>query len=104
MRTAFSEEDSERLFGLARRESGTEVAMYLMGDGVLCARRDQEGYHSDGIKEALRNGAKIRAGLRDLRARGITTGELVTGIEPVEDLEGMLIEDVMEDAGRVFSW
>ncbi|MDD1768345.1 MAG: DsrE family protein [Methanomassiliicoccales archaeon] len=104
MRTAFSEEDSERLFGLARCEPGTEVAIYLIGDGVLCARKGQKGYHSDAIEEALRNGAKMRACLRDLRARGIPTEELVKGIEPVEDLEGMLIEDVMENAGRVFSW
>ncbi len=104
MRTAFSEEDSERLFGAVRHVVGSDVAVYLLGDGVLCGKKGQKGYHADGIKEALSKGAKVWACSRDLRARGIPLGEIETGIEVTDDLEGIFIEDAMENAGRVFSW
>ncbi|MDD1773512.1 MAG: DsrE family protein [Methanomassiliicoccales archaeon] len=104
MRTAFSEEDSGRLFGLIRHAVGSNIAIYLLGDGVLLARKGQKGYHADGINEALSKGAKVFACSRDLRARGIPSGEIEAGIEATDDLEGIFIEDAMENAGRVFSW
>jgi len=52
----------------------------------------------------LRKGAQLRACARDLRARGIRPEDVESGIEVVEDLEGVLIEDVMEHEGRVVSW
>ncbi|MDD1768716.1 MAG: DsrE family protein [Methanomassiliicoccales archaeon] len=104
MRTSSSEEDSGRLFGLIRRAVGSDIAIYLLGDGVLLARKGQKGYHADGINEALNKGAKVFACSRDLRARGILSGEIEAGIEATDDLEGVFIEDSMEKAGRVFSW
>jgi sulfur relay protein TusB/DsrH len=104
MRASFSEEDSERLFGAFRHIVGSDIAVYLLGDGVLLARKGQKGYHADGINEALSKGAKVFASSRDLRARGIPSGEIEAGIEATDDLEGIFIEDAMEKAGRVFTW
>ncbi len=89
---------------MIRQGAGTDVTLYLMGDGVLCARRSQKGYHSHGIEEALKNGARVCACSRDLKARGISAEDRHAGIESPDDFESILIEDVMENAGRVFSW
>jgi sulfur relay protein TusB/DsrH len=104
MRTPSSEEDSERLFCLTREDVGQDIAIYLLGDAVLCARKGQSGHHGTGVRETLRKGAQLRACARDLRARGIRPEDVESGIEVVEDLEGVLIEDVMEHEGRVVSW
>lgn len=103
MRTPLSEEDSDRLFSPAKEE-GNDLSLYLLGDGVLCARRGQMGYHGAGVREAILRGARVKASARDLRARGVSREELMDGVVPTEDLEGELVEEVMNEAGRVFSW
>lgn len=103
MRTPVSEEDSESLFCVVRGQ-GDDATIYLLGDGVLCARRGQSGYHSAGIRESLGEGVQVKASARDLRARGIPKGDIMDGVEALEDLEGSFVEDAMTSAGRVFSW
>ena len=103
MRTPVSEEDAERLLGLAK-ESAPDVGLYLLGDGVLCARKGQVGYLGSGVKTALDSGAEVKASARDLRARGIKPEEIMKGVVQTDDLEGEFLKDAMERSGRVFSW
>jgi sulfur relay protein TusB/DsrH len=86
------------------RQNGMEVTVYLIGDGVLCAKKDQKGYVGKNIRTALENGTIIKAGENDLHARAIPQEHVQTGIEMVEDIEGLLVEDIMENSDRVISW
>ncbi len=104
MRTPSSDEDSERLFGIARSEIGHDLSIFLLGDGVLCARKGQSGHAGSAAKAALNRKAVVRASARDLRARGVGEEELEPGVESVEDLEGAFVEEAMERAERVFAW
>lgn len=101
-----SDESAERICGITQAaiEKGMEVAVYLLGDGVLCAKKNQKGYIGRNIKTALENGAKIKAGENDLLARAIPEEHVESGIDMVTDIEGMLVEDIMENADRVISW
>ena len=101
-----SDESAERMCGItqAAKEKGMDVTVYLIGDGVLCAKKDQKGYVGQNIKNALENGVAIKAGENDLQARAIPQEHVESGIEMVSDIEGMFVEDVMENADRVISW
>jgi predicted peroxiredoxin len=46
MRTPSSDEDAERMLGTLRgaKAQGAEIAVYLLGDGALCARKGQTEY------------------------------------------------------------
>ena len=57
-----------------------------------------------GVEDAIRSGAEVLVGSRDLRARGIPISELMDGLEVAEDLEGSFIDDAMERADRVITW
>jgi sulfur relay protein TusB/DsrH len=105
MKTPSSDEDAERMLGILRgaKAQGTEIAVYLLGDGVLCARKGQTGYVGLNLGNVPER-TTVRASTRDLRARGISDGDLEPGVEIIEDLEGVFIEDVMEKAERVFTW
>ncbi|MBP7086442.1 MAG: DsrE family protein [Methanomassiliicoccales archaeon] len=104
MRTPTSEEDKSRIFGVLRGSQGKEVSIYLLGDGVLCARKGQSPLLGGGVEDAIRSGAEVLVGSRDLRARGIPISELMDGLEVAEDLEGSFIDDAMEHADRVITW
>ena len=101
-----SDESAERMCGIARaaRGKGMDVTVYLIGDGVLCAKKNQKGYVGQNIKMALENGTIIKAGENDLHARAIPQEHVEPGIEMISDIEGMFVEDVMENADRVISW
>lgn len=104
MRTPSTEEDNARIFGVLSHVRGEDVAIYLLGDGVLCGRKGQAASIGGGVERALRSGAKVVIGARDLRARGIQSTELLEDLEVVEDLEGDFIEESMEWADRVITW
>jgi sulfur relay protein TusB/DsrH len=93
------------MLGILRstKVQGTEVAVYLLGDGVLYARKGQTGYLGLNLGNTPEKNS-VRASARDLRARGISDEDLEPGVEIIEDLEGLFIEDVMERAVRVFTW
>ena len=101
-----SDENAERMCGLSKtaNESGMEVAVYLLGDGVLCAKKNQKGYIGQQIKNAIETGVTVRASLDDLEARAIPKEQVEAGIEVVENFEETFIVDVMENADRVISW
>ena len=101
-----SDESAEHMCGLSNRaiERGMEVAVYLLGDGVLCSKKGQRGHIGLNIRAALSKGITVKASAKDLRARAITTEQVEQGVEIVEDLEGEFVEDVMERSERVITW
>jgi sulfur relay protein TusB/DsrH len=101
-----SDENAERMCGLSQQATKKRMAvvLYLLGDGVLCAKKDQKGYVGKNIKSALEQGISIRANKKDLFARAIPDEQVEPGIEIIDDLEGVFVEDVMENADRVISW
>ena len=105
-RPPHSDEGAERICGISRRakERGMDVTVYMMGDGVLCAKKGQKGYVGRNMKTALENGVKIKASSRDLLARAIPPEYVEPGVEVTEDIEDIFVEDVMENAERVISW
>jgi len=80
------------------------VVIYLLGDGVYCAKKGQRGHLGSSMITALSKGAEINVNLRDLLARAILPEDVVPGVKMLDDLEGSFIEDVMEKASRVVSW
>jgi sulfur relay protein TusB/DsrH len=101
-----SDESAQRMCGLSNRaiERGMEVAIYLLGDGVLCSKKGQRGHIGQNIRAALTKGITVRASAKDLRSRAIAADQMEQGVEVVEDLEGEFVEDVMEKATRVITW
>jgi sulfur relay protein TusB/DsrH len=101
-----SDENAERMCGISQmaKEKGMDVVLYLLGDGVLCAKKNQKGFVGKNIKKALERGIKIKASEKDLFARAIPAEHVETGIEIITDLEGEFVVDVMENADRVISW
>lgn len=101
-----SDEGAERMCGIsnAARDRGMGVAVYLIGDGVLCAKRHQHGYVGAHIKRALERSMSVYASAQDLRARGIAETQVEKGIVITEDIEGRFLKDAMERASRVISW
>jgi sulfur relay protein TusB/DsrH len=101
-----SQESVERMCGLALRakEKGMDVVIYLLGDGVLCAMRNDKEAIGQSIRALLEEGITIRACKNDLLARAITENHVEQDIEILEDLEGTFVEDAMENAERVISW
>jgi sulfur relay protein TusB/DsrH len=106
MKPPHSDESAERMCGIAKKakEREDEVVVYLIGDGVLCAKKGQKGFVGENLKSALENGVNIKASEKDLSARAISSEYVETGVEIVGDIENELVEDVMENADRVISW
>jgi uncharacterized protein involved in oxidation of intracellular sulfur len=76
-----------RLANTAASEAiGMHVKVFLMGDSVLAAKKGQstpEGYYNleKMIAEAAQKGVEIKTCGTCLKARGITDGELVEGVQ-----------------------
>lgn len=101
-----SGEGAERICGISAhaRASDMEVVIYLIGDGVLCAKRNQTGHMGHHVQTALAKGVEVVASRDDLLARGLAETQVEPGVEMVEDIEGRIVTDVMEHADRVISW
>jgi sulfur relay protein TusB/DsrH len=101
-----SDESAERMCGISQRakERDMDVAIYMIGDGVLCAKKNQRGYIGQNMKMAIENGVSISASAKDLRARAIPSEQVEPGVEIVDDLEDNFIDDMMLNADRVISW
>ena len=101
-----SDERAEHICGISKRarEREMDVTVYLLGDGVLCAKKDQKGYVGQSMKLALQTGVKLKASAKDLRARAIPPDQVESGIDVIEDLEGEFVDNIMENADRVVSW
>jgi sulfur relay protein TusB/DsrH len=101
-----TDDGQERMCGIAKRarEREMEVAVYLIGDGVYCAKKGQKGHMGESIRMALQNGVKVRASAKDLKARALPEDRIEEGVEFVEELESDFVKDMMENAERVISW
>jgi len=101
-----SDEGAQRMCGISQRakERDMDVAVYFLGDGVLCAKKGQSGYVGKNIKNALEKGVEMKASSNDLLARAISPEQVEPGIQIVDDLEGGFIDDMMEKSDRVISW
>jgi predicted peroxiredoxin len=92
--------------GVSKRakEHGMEVVVYFLGDGVFCTKKNQKGYIGENMKNALKNGAILRASKKDLNARAISDDQVEPGIEIISNFEEEFITDMMEKSDRVISW
>ena len=81
-----SDDGQERMCGLAKRarEREMEVTVYLIGDGVFCAKKGQKGHMGESIRMALENGIRVRASAKDLVARALPE-EQVEGLKKLGD-------------------
>lgn len=103
MRLPSSEEEAEKIVDTALRtlQKGSGAAIYLLGEGTFWVKGAMPRRF---LKEAIDRGAQVRAGERDLLARGIAGDAVEAGVGVVADIEGDLVEDVMHSADRVVSW
>lgn len=101
-----SDEGAERMCGVSKlaTQKEKEVSIYLMGDGVLCAKRNQSGYVGTSIGDALRHGVEVYASKKDLYARGLSKERVEDKVTIVEDIEGHFLDDIMERSDKVISW
>jgi sulfur relay protein TusB/DsrH len=92
--------------GLAKRarERDMEVTVYLIGDGVFCAKKGQKGHMGESIRMALESGIRVRASAKDLVSRALPEEQVEPGVEFVEEIEKEFVKNMMEDAHRVISW
>jgi sulfur relay protein TusB/DsrH len=106
MKPPHSDEDARRMCGLLSnaRAKGMEVSVYLLGDGVYCAKKGHRGIVGESLRSALSKGAEINASKKDLLSRAIGEADVETGVKVLEDLEGAFVEDIMERSTRVASW
>ncbi|HOP08818.1 MAG TPA: DsrH/TusB family sulfur metabolism protein [Candidatus Methanofastidiosa archaeon] len=95
-------EGGKRVCGIARRarDKGMKVSIYLIGDGVLFAKKNLESNRVISPDESI----SIKVGMNDMLARGITPEMLDYRIEAVDDIEGIFVEDAMENSKLVFTW
>ena len=101
-----SDDGQERMCGIAQRakEREMDVTVYLLGDGVFCAKKGQKGHMGESIRMALENNVSILASAKDLRARALPEDQLEEGVVLVEEIESEFVEDMMENSERVISW
>ena len=106
MKHPHSEEEAGRMCGLLSiaRSKGMDVGIYLIGDGVFCAKKGNRGLLGESLRSALAKGAEITASKRDLVSRAIGETDVEEGVKVLDDIEGTFVEDVMERSERVASW
>lgn len=105
-RIPHAEDDAERTLGYARylKESGDDVALYLLGDAVLLARSGMASSAADRFWGALSAGVQVFVSENDLRARALGEDRLAPGVSAILDIEGAIVDDVMGKSERVISW
>ncbi len=80
--------DALRLaMSLARQASERPPRVFLLGNAVSCAlpqQRTPSGFYNIErmIRGLLKNGAEVRACLTCMEARGLTSVEMIEGVEP----------------------
>lgn len=101
-----SDEGAERMCGISKRakELDMDVAVYMIGDGVLCAKKNQMGYIGKNMEIALENGVSIIASGKDLKARAIPNEQVNPGVIIEDKIEDIFVNDIMENVDRVISW
>jgi len=106
MKPPHSDEDARRMCGLlsSARAKGMGVGVYLLGDGVYCAKKGHRGLVGESLRSALSKGAEINASKKDLLSRAMGEADVEPGVKVLEDLESTFVEDMMERSERVTSW
>ena len=87
-------EASELALRLA--ESGKQVGVFLIQNGVVPARR---GARWDALDALVREGVRVQADAFSLRERGVAPEALADGVEACEDLTPIL--DALGSGARV---
>jgi sulfur relay protein TusB/DsrH len=105
-KSVHSKDAYDKVFGLAMaaRDRGFEIAVYLIGDGVLTAKKDSKVFDDNNFGSVLDSGITIAACKQDLLARALPPEHVQPGIVILDDLEGTFLEDMMENADRVVAW
>ncbi len=78
-RDTFESKEAERYFDLAAdlKRAGNEVTVFLVQNGVLCAR---QGPGSARLSKLAEAGVDVLADSFSLRERGIVSGRIATGV------------------------
>jgi len=82
---------------VALRRSGSEVALYLVQNGVLPARAGADG---DALHEALAAGVEVLADDFSLRERGIGEADVARGVKPAGI--GLLVQCLADGSKVLF--
>jgi sulfur relay protein TusB/DsrH len=106
MKPPHSTEDARKMCDLlsAAKSKGMQVGVYLLGDGVFCAKKGHKGLLGESLISALSQGAEISASKKDMISRAISNANVVAGVKVLDDFEGAFVEDVMERSDRVISF
>lgn len=106
MKPPHSDEDARRMCGLlsSAKAKGMAVGIYLLGDGVFCAKKGHRGLIGESLRSALTKGAEINASKKDLLSRAMGEADVEPGVKVLDDIEGVFVDDMMERSTRVVSW
>ena len=77
------------------------VAVYLVGDGVYCARKGQNS--ANYLERLSKFGGELFLRKEDIEARGLDVDKLIEEVEVPVDFYGKLVDDIMEKSDRVIS-
>lgn len=77
-----------------------DLSIYFVGNGVFSARKGH--LKEEEIRKLLKN-SSIYAYSDDLKARGITEGDLIEGIELFDSYDDLVV-DIMENKDQVLSF
>ena len=76
-----------------------EIGVYLIGDGVFCAKVGQ--MTAENLGKLVLYGGNVFVCKEDLEARGLVKNDLIPGAEILSNIFECLVDDVMEKSQRV---
>ena len=76
-----------------------EITIYLIGNGVYCARKG----HKSGLLLKIIKNSRVNALRQDLTARGIRDDQLMEGVESMGSYDEM-VHEIMEKLDQVLSF
>ncbi len=76
-----------------------EITIYLIGNGVYCARKG----HKSGLLPKIIKNSRVNALRQDLTARGIRDDQLMEGVEIMGGYDEM-VHAIMEELDQVLSF
>jgi tRNA 2-thiouridine synthesizing protein B len=75
------------------------ITIYLIGNGVYCARKG----HKSGLSIKIIKNSRVKALRQDLTARGIRDDEILEGVEIMQGYDEM-VHEIMEELDQVLSF
>ncbi|KAF5086474.1 DsrH like protein [anaerobic digester metagenome] len=76
-----------------------EITIYLIGNGVYCARKG----HKSGLSPKIIENSRVKALLDDLTARGIKEDQILEGFEIMQGYHEM-VHEIIEELDQVLSF